>query len=228
MKGSEEMRYKNIICKYCGEKAQVPTLRKQNYCNKENCKMLAHNEVARKHYHAQKNDATTNSDYYKAKLLENDVVSKAKIGINSNVKKTIAERKVSPKVAENLYYDDIMQIALDMGNCRYRLIQLIKEEIKKEKDYNKQDDILLHKLEFEDLSREETGEIIDQLIIDRPNRRSLKVRRQMIDWLLVYSPIKNPSAFVKAAVKGAGTTRHFDKYLEELKNDPTIFAQKKE
>lgn len=212
------MRYKNIICKYCGEKASVPTLRKQNYCNKPNCKMLAHNEVARKHYHSNKNDNQLNNDFYQTKIFDDLTRQPAKPTV-------MTQRVVSQKVADNLYVDDIMDIALEMGKSRYKLIQLIQKLVKEEKGYNKQDDIILHKLEFEDLSKEETEKLVNQLIGDRPNRRTIKVRRQIVNWLLVNSPIKNPAAFVKAAVKGVATSRQFGEYLDGLTNDPNIFAK---
>ena len=218
------MRYKNIICKYCGEKASVPTLRKQNYCDKPNCKMLAHNEVARKHYHSNKSDNQTNNDFYQTKIFDDSIQQKPNINQN-NQQKAVAQRVVSQKVADNLYVDDIMDIALEMGKSRYKLIQLIQKLVKEEKGYNKQDDIILHKLEFEDLSKEETEKLVNQLIGDRPNRRTIKVRRQIVNWLLVNSPIKNPTAFVKAAVKGVATSRQFGEYLDGLTNDPNIFAK---
>ena len=42
------MRYRNIICKFCGKPATVPTLRKADYC--DHCKQLQHNDVAKNSY----------------------------------------------------------------------------------------------------------------------------------------------------------------------------------
>lgn len=202
----KEMRYKNIICKYCGEPATVPTLRKADYCNKESCRMLAHNEASR--------------------ICYKKSVSNPKFEAEKVTAERVTNRQVSTEAVDNMEINDIEELARELGNLRYRAIKLIQREIAKEKKFNKTDDIILHTVEFEKLTDKEWDDIKSKLISDRKERRGTKIRRQMLNEILSNITIKNPSKFVKEAINGARKTRHFDECLKDLRTNKDIFAIK--
>lgn len=204
----KKMRYKNIICKYCGEPATVTTLRKNDYCDKEDCKTLAHNEAS--------------------KICYKKSVSNPKFEAEKVTAQRVTNRQVSTEAVDNMEVDDIKELAKELGNIRYRMIKLIQKEVAKEKKFNKTNDIILHTIEFEKLTDKDWENIKKKLINDRRERRETKIRRQMLNEILANITMKNPGKFVDVAIDGARKTRHFDEFLADLRDDESLFAKKKD
>ncbi|MBP3707550.1 MAG: hypothetical protein J6J36_02940 [Clostridia bacterium] len=204
----KEMRYKNIICKYCGEPATVSTLRKADYCDKESCKALAHNEASR--------------------ICYKKSVSNPKFNAEKITAQRVTNRQVSTEAVDSMEINDIKELARELGNLRYRMIKLIQKEVAKEKKFNKTNDIILHTIEFEKLTDKDWENIKQRLINDRKERRGTKIRRQILNEMLANLTMKNPGRFVEVAVDGAKKTRHFDECLADLREDESLFAKKKD
>lgn len=227
------MRYKNIICKYCKEPATVTTLRKNDYCDKEDCRLLAHNEASKNCYskNISKSKVKTNEVIVENATSNKDiqiVSNMPKIDIQPVVAKKVTERKVSTEAVDSMYIADILEFARKYDDLRYEGIKLIQKEVAKEKGYNKTGDMLLHMLEFEDISAERWASLREPVTSDRVDRRRTKIRRQIYNEFIENMPIRSAKDFVRLALEGARTTRDFDKYLVGLRDNERLFAKKRE
>lgn len=123
------MRYRNIICKFCGKPATVPTLRKADYC--DHCKQLQHNDVAKNSYQ-NKADAKINTEAID-NLNYDDIVDlaneydKLRLKTIRLYQKKRAEEKYFTKTSdmlthklefENLSDDEILKMAKQVKNDR--------------------------------------------------------------------------------------------------------------
>lgn len=195
------MRYKNIICKYCHKPAIVSTLRKADYC--DNCKDLAHNEVARLCYN--KNVSTK-----RQRNLE-DIIGE--------------KRKVNSDAANNMNIEDIREIAEEYDRLRLKTIQLYQKKKNQEKYLTKTSDMLSHKLEFDNPSDEEILKMARQVKEDRYNRRQNKISEKMLYAMMNAFNMRSANKFVNEAMQGAKKTRDFDGFLETLKDNEEIYAK---
>lgn len=227
------MRYKNIICKYCKEPATVTTLRKNDYCDKEDCRLLAHNEASKNCYNKNISKSRINISEVNVENVANDnniriTPNIPKIDIQPVVAKKVTERKVSTEAVDSMYIADILEFAKKYDELRYAGIKLIQKEVAKEKGYNKTGDMLLHMLEFEDVSAERWASLREPVTSDRVDRRRTKIRRQIYNEFIENMPIRSARDFVRLALEGARTTRDFDKYLVSLRDNEKLFAKKRE
>lgn len=198
------MRYKNIICKYCGNPATVSTLRKADYC--DNCKSLAHNEVSR--------------ECYKKNVSTNEFMTK-------KTSEVIIPRKVSVDGANNMYESELIAISQEYDKLRGRAINLFKKAQAEEKRLTKSGDMLVHKLEFEDMTDEEKLNMTDVVARDRKLRRGWKLTKQTAYGLVSAFELRSATKYVSEARKGARTTRNFQEYLENLKGNREIYVDSK-
>lgn len=194
------MRYKNIICKYCGKPAIVSTLRKADYC--DNCKTLAHNEVSR--------------ICYKKTVSTNDVMMKHE--------RYVTDRKVSVDGANNMYNEELDAISMEYDKLRLRTIKLLQKAQAEEERLTKSGDVLVHKLEFEDLTDSEKLKMADIVAHDRKLRRGWKLTRQTAYGLVSSFELRSATKYVAEAKKGARSTRDFKGYLESLKSNNEIYV----
>lgn len=195
------MRYRNIVCEFCGSPATVTTLRKGNYCDREECKKMAHSKASKVYYKKNKQLALNNFNYH-------------------------IQRVVSTEAVDNMNIDDIKEIAQDLGKLRFKTIKLVQGLVEKERKFNKSDDYILHKLEFENLSDEDWLKIKQKLVKDRKERREIKIKRKMANEILRNITMKNPGKFVEEAKNGARKTRDFDNCLNELRKNSELFVVK--
>ena len=196
------MRYKNIICKYCGNPATVSTLRKSDYC--DNCKTLAHNEVSR--------------ICYKKNVSTNEVMKEQKINP--------AIRTVSVDGANNMYDKELEEISRAYDDLRLRAIKLCKKAQAETKRLTKSGDILVHKLEFENdkMTDDEKLRMSDVVARDRKIRRGWKLTGDTAYGIMASFGLRSATKYVAEAKKGARTTRDFRGYLESLKNNNEIYV----
>lgn len=207
------MRYKNIICKYCGKPATVSTLRKADYC--DDCKQLAHNEVSRICY---KKNVSTNEVMYNR---TNNVRQ------NNYSNERVVARKVSSDGANNMYVDELMNIAEDYDKLRLRAINLYKKAKAEEEYLTKSGDMFVHKLEFDNMTDKEKLEYADQVEKDRKIRRGRKLSKDTALEIVSAFDMRSARKFVNEAIKGAKSTRDFRSFLDNLKSDKEIYAEKK-
>lgn len=193
------MRYKNIICKFCHKPAIVSTLRKADYC--DDCKDLAHNEVARLCYN--KNVSTKRKEV----LIE--------------------KRKVNSDAANNMNIEDIKEIAEEYDRLRLKTIQLYQKKKNQEKYLTKTTDMLSHKLEFDNPSDEEILTMAKKVKEDRYNRRQNKISEKMLYAIMDSFNMRSANKFVKEAIQGAKNTRDFEGFLETLKDNEEIYTKKR-
>lgn len=206
------MRYKNIICKYCGRSVAVSTLRKADYC--DNCKALAHNESAR--------------NCYKKNVSAKEVMQGQEVFENLINRSQPVVRRVSSDGADNMYQKEITELANRYDSLRLDTIRLYKK-LKNKKDYlTKTGDIFVHSLEFngDNMSDNEILEKAKQTIIDRKIRRGCKLSEQTVYEIMRSLGLRSASKFVDKAMNGARTTRDFTQFLESLKDDEEIYANR--
>ena len=195
------MQYKKIICKYCGRSAVVPTLRKANYCN--NCRGLAHNEVSRA--------------YYQKNISKNEIMMR-------NKNHAVPVRTVSVEGANNMYEKELDEISEEYDKLRLKTIKLLQKAQAQEERLTKSGDILVHKLEFENLTDSEKLKMADIVARDRKLRRGWKLTKQTAYGLVSSFELRSATKYVAEAKKGARSTRDFKGYLESLKSNNEIYV----
>ena len=206
------MRYKNIICKYCGRKVAVSTLRKANYC--DDCKALAHNESAR--------------NCYKKTVSTKEIMQGQEVFSNLVNRSQPVVRRVSSDGADNMYKEEIKELADRYDSLRFDTIKLYKK-LKNKKDYlTKTGDIFVHSLEFngDNMTDSEILAKAKQTMLDRKARRGCKLSEQTVYEIMRSLGLRSASKFVDKAMDGAKTTRDFTQFLESLKSDEEIYANR--
>lgn len=205
------MRYKKIVCEVCKKEATVPTTRRTNYCDNAECIK----EIKRR----QSNEA---SKRYFAKKREES--GKTNEEVKEIFKNLQVKRTVNTEAIENLYITDIIELARELGNIRYRLIELIQKAQEEIEVGNKCDEVLVHAFEFEELTKEEVWEKYQTEKRTRNKRRQAKYRYSILKGMLDHITIKAPSKFVAQAVQGCKDTRKFDEYVKDLQKDKELFS----
>lgn len=126
-------------------------------------------------------------------------------------------------------YDDILEIAKQLGNIRFDLIQKLQELNNTETNYNGLDQDFLHKIEnIADLTKEEAYEIILNEQKSRKNRRNAKVRKYLIKLLLDGFLIKAPVTYMNKIIENSQNWQYIPKVMDELKKDNSLYDLKKE
>lgn len=133
------------------------------------------------------------------------------------------------KEKEKGAYDDILELAKQIGDIRYKLIQMIQGLGENENDYNAEDQDFLHKIEnIEELSEEEALNIIKEEQAKRKKRRNCKTRKHLIQLLLNGFLIKNPYMYILKAIEKSKNWTYIPRVAEELKKDERLYDLKKE
>lgn len=127
-------------------------------------------------------------------------------------------------------YQDILDVAQEMGNLRYKLIQMMKEL--DEGTFNAQDLDFLHAVEniesIEDMTGEEALQMIMKAHQDRKKRRNCKERKYLIQLLLDGFLIKNPPMFITRVIEKSKDWTYIPRVAEELKQDIDLYDTIKE
>lgn len=189
------MRTKEIICQYCHQKAVVPITRMNGYC--DNCRKLAHNNSARQYYYN----------------------TKAPV---------VVERKVSTVAVDNLKGSDIeqrvQQLCEKYDGLRKETLELRNEINERKKKLTKSGDVLLHKLEFEDMSDAEFSRDAIRVKQDRILRRGYKIEECKVNEIMGSLGIRSAKGLNKAITQGARTTRDLEGYVESLRQNAEIYV----
>jgi hypothetical protein len=136
----------------------------------------------------------------------------------------IAERKVSVDGANNMYNEELDAISMEYDKLRLRTIKLLQKAQAEEERLTKSGDILVHKLEFENLTDSEKLKMADIVARDRKLRRGWKLTRQTAHGLVSSFELRSATKYVAEAKKGARSTRDFKGYLESLKSNNEIYV----
>jgi transcriptional regulator with XRE-family HTH domain len=136
---------------------------------------------------------------------------------------------VEEKKSEN-EYQDILDVAQEMGNLRFKLIQMIQEL--DEGKFNAQDIDFLHAVEniehIDNMTGEEALKMLMKAHYDRKNRRHCKERKYLIQLLLDGFLIKNPSIYITKVIERSKDWTYIPRVAEELKQDFDLYDTIKE
>ncbi len=178
-------------CKYCGDIIQQPKRgKKRNYCRKTECIRKARNEANRRWY------------ANKMKVLEG---AKNRIIEQKEEKKIIyssTDRAIHSAKTED--FTDVIELARKLGAIRFEIVETIKKLNPEQSKKDKIDQIFLHDIENEmkkDIVYEEDMlKIIRKYIENRPDRRIIKDKQEMLRHL-IQGLISNPNQYVVEYIK---------------------------
>jgi transcriptional regulator with XRE-family HTH domain len=129
-------------------------------------------------------------------------------------------------------YQDILDIAQEMGNLRYKLIQMIQETGDDENVFNAQDIDFLHKVEniedIEKLTPEEALKMLKKAHTERKKRRNCKERKHLIQLLLDGFLLKNPRIYITRVIENSKDWTYIPRVAEQLKQDDGLYDLRKE
>lgn len=129
-------------------------------------------------------------------------------------------------------YQDILEVAQEMGTLRFKLIQMLQEAEKNENGYNAQSLDFLHGVEnIEDIERltpEEALNMLKKAHIERKKRRHCKERKHLIQLLLDGFLIKNPSTYMAKVIENSKDWTYIPRVAEQLKYNNDIYDIRKE
>ena len=169
------------------------------YC--DNCRKLAHNNSARQYYYNNKNTLTASS---------------------------YAPRKISTTAIDSLEGSNIEKRVADLceryDNLRKETLQLSNEINENKKKLTKSGDVLLHRLEFEDMSDLEFNRDAMRVKRDRILRRGYKIEECKVNELISSLGLRNARELNKAITQGAKTTRDLPSYIESLRQNAEIYV----
>jgi len=127
-------------------------------------------------------------------------------------------------------YQDIIDIAQEIGNIRYKLIQMIQEV--DEEAFNAQDQNFLHAVEniedIKNMTGEEALEILTKEHYSRKNRRNYKERKHLIQLLLNGFLIKNPPVYMMRVIEKSKDWTYIPRVAEKLKQDTGLYDLERE
>lgn len=194
------------ICKYCGEEFEYSNRGKERvHCRKEECLRKAKNEAQKKWYanKVQKELAGTNIK----------IVSKEE----SKPQIVYSSKDRSDNRLENEDFSDIIEVSRELGTVRFKLLELLNKESKKQSLYDRQDQDFLHKLEgLEELTDTEAINMIVEEKKKREVRRSHKIRKAML-MKMVEGIMKNPNAYVVETIKNRDNFKYKQRVKENEK-----------
>lgn len=195
------------ICKYCGEEFEYSNRGKERaHCRKEECLKKAKNEAQRKWY----------ANKVKKELSGTNIriVSKEE----SKPQIVYSSKDRSDNRLENEDFSDIIEVSRELGAIRFKIIEMLNKENKKQSFYDGQDQDFLHKLEnLEEITDTEAVNMIIEEKRKRETRRSHKMRQTMLRTMINGMP-KNPNAYVVETIKN----RDNFKYRQRVKENETI------
>lgn len=185
-------------CIYCGEPFIIEkALQSLEVCKKVECKKKHHCMAQKKCYKNKKEEEVRTEEANDVKAVEERMKMTTIIGAE------VPQIKKEQEVVSIEDIDEIQNLAKELGNIRFRLIELIQKNEEEIKKYNEQDNIFLHRLELlEDLSDEDILAMCKGEKARRQSRRHIKDRYYLLKGLLDGIIIKNPSAFVKQVITG--------------------------
>ena len=116
---------------------------------------------------------------------------------------------------ENEDFSDIIEVSIELGAVRFKIIEMLNKENKKQSFYDGQDQDFLHKLEnLEEITDTEAVNMIIEEKRKRETRRSHKMRQTMLRTMINGMP-KNPNAYVVETIKN----RDNFKYRQRVKEN---------
>ena len=185
------------ICKYCGEEFEYSNRGKERvHCRKEECLKKAKNEAQKKWY----------ANKVKKELQGTDI-------------RIVSKEENKPQIVYSSKdrSDNRLENG-DLGTVRFKILELLNKESKKQSLYDRQDQDFLHKLEgLEELTDTEAINMIVEEKKKREVRRSHKIRKAML-MKMVEGIMKNPNAYVVETIKN----RDNFKYKQRVKENETI------
>ena len=195
------------ICKYCGEEFEYSNRGKERvHCRKEECLKKAKNEAQKKWYANKVQKELQGTDIRIVSKEEN----KPQIVYSSKDR--------SDNRLENEDFSDIIEVSRELGTVRFKLLELLNKESKKQSLYDRQDQDFLHKLEgLEELTDTEAINMIVEEKRKREIRRGHKLRTEMLK-KMQQGIMKNPNAYVVETIKN----RDNFKYRQRVKGNETI------
>ena len=124
------------ICKYCGEEFEYSNRGKERvHCRKEECLKKAKNEAQKKWY----------ANKVKKELQGTDIRIVSKEENRPQIVYSSKDR--SDNRLENEDFSDIIEVSRELGAVRFKIIEMLNKENKKQSFYDGQDQDFLHKLE---------------------------------------------------------------------------------
>lgn len=202
---------KKAICKYCGDEFEQSNKgRKKDYCNKEDCIRQARNEANRKWY-AKKMKALKGT---KNRIIEQKEEKKI---VYSSTDRAINDMN-------NEDFSVVIELARELGTIRYRILEEIKKCSPEQSRYDKLDDVFLHEIENlvkkDVVYEDEIVNIVKKHLNNRPNRRFIKDKQEMLKHL-VQGVIADPNQYVVQFIKNRDS-RTYNNKIERSKSDETI------
>lgn len=185
-------------CKYCGEEFQQNARgKKKAYCNKKECIQKARNEANRKWYAS------------KMKILNG---TKNRIIEQGKEKKVIySSTDRINNITMNEDFSDIIEISREIGAIKFKINEMIKKLNNQQSFFDKEDDKFLH--DIEDLTKkdevyeEDIISVVMKHINNRPNRRIIKDKQEMLQHL-TQSIMSNPNQYVVEFIKNRNNRKY--------------------
>lgn len=197
---------KKAKCKYCGEEFVLGRGKKTDHCKREACLRKAKNEAQRKWY------------ANKMKVLEG---AKTRIVEQKEEKKVVyssTDRAIHSSEVED--FSTIITIARELGAIAFKIEDELKKCSPEQSKCDKYDEIFLH--DIEDLLKkdvvyeEDIIEIVKKYINNRPDRRYVKDKQQILN-RLKQGIILNPNEYVAQFIKNRDKRTYNPKIKEEIK-----------
>lgn len=195
---------RKAICKYCNEEFEYSNRGKERvHCRKEECLKKAKNEAQKKWY----------ANKVKKELKGTDIRIVSKEENKPQIVYSSKDR--SDNRLENEDFSDIIEVSRELGAVRFKIIEMLNKENKKQSFYDGQDQDFLHKLEnLEEITDTEAVNMIIEEKRKRETRRSHKMRQTMLRTMINGMP-KNPNAYVVETIKN----RDNFKYRQRVKEN---------
>lgn len=192
------------ICKYCGEEFEYSNRGKERvHCRKPECLKKAKNEAQKKWY----------ANKVKKELQGTDIRIVSKEENKPQIVYSSKDR--SDNRLEKEDFSDIIEVSRELGAVRFKIIEMLNKENKKQSFYDGQDQDFLHKLEnLEEITDTEAVNMIIEEKRKRETRRSHKMRQTMLRTMINGMP-KNPNAYVVETIKN----RDNFKYRQRVKEN---------
>ena len=194
---------RKAICKYCNEEFEYSNRGKERvHCQKAECIRKAKNDAQRKWYaNKVKKELAGENIKIVSKETKPQIVYSSKDRENNRLEKED--------------FSDIIEVSRELGAVRFKIIEMLNKENKKQSFYDGQDQDFLHKLEnLEEITDTEEVNMIIEEKRKRETRRSHKMRQTMLRTMINGMP-KNPNAYVVETIKN----RDNFKYRQRVKEN---------
>ncbi len=177
-----------MVCKYCGKEFNSNKRgRKKEYCDNPECIRKAKNEAQKKWY-SKKTQCLEGTKY--------KVVEQKKVIYSS------ADRIINNVNCED--FSDVLEYARQLGAIRFEIVEKIKSLSPEQSKYDKADNVFLHDLENllkkDVVYEEDIINVVKDYIYNRPNRRVIKDKQEMLRHL-ISGLISNPNQYVVEFIK---------------------------